>query len=475
MTPDTLHFAQQASRELREARAALRPGERALLTWRVPGGYAAEIMDLELPGRQREAAPTRAVWAPEGSISVALGEARRFNAEGPARWTDLQKQLEVWFASFRKNKDNQSRPRVFGGGSFGQARDTRGPWVNFGDATFVAPALTYSEDASGATLSVVADPDHDVEARLRAVADLLSRSPERRGPRPEASPLGRPGRGDAAWAKLVEDATRAMGDGKLDKVVLARKVVLELSTVPRLSELLQRLAEQGPSAARFAFRLGGQTFLGASPERLVRLEGLKLQTEALAGTMPKGRAGAAARLLSSQKERFEHALVVQAILDAIGTVSRSVEVAETPELAELPNLFHLRTPITAELEAPSSILELVARLHPTPAVGGSPREAALQYIAQHEPSERGWYAAPLGWVDSSGDGEFIVALRSALLDGHTAHLYAGAGIVRDSDPELEFQETEVKLARMWTALGLRAFSEPESGLSASAFELDQRP
>jgi len=453
------HGLAQALEQLRQAQATLDPGERALLTFAAPAGAAGELADLE-PGL------TRAVWAPEGSTWVALGEARRFRAEGAERFLQLQKQLEDWFATFRKNKDNSERPIAFGGGSFGHPRDARGPWLTFGEATFVAPAILYSEKGSEASLSVLVDREHDSGWLLKRAIEVLGREARPAQVSAEVVTLARPGRSDVAWSRLVEDATAAIRSGLFDKVVLARKLVLELSTRPKHSELLERLRQQGTSAARFLLQFGAQTFVGASPERLVRRQGRHLETEALAGTMPKG-PGAAERLLSSEKECFEHKLVVQAIAEAMAPLCHSLHVPERPELAELPNLYHLRTPISAELCEQTSILELVSRLHPTPAVGGAPRESALQYIEEHEPMERGWYAAPFGWVDAEGDGEFIVALRSALLDGNTAHLYAGAGIVRDSDPEAEFQETEVKLARMWTALGLRAASQPSQAYESA--------
>jgi isochorismate synthase len=206
--------------------------------------------------------------------------------------------------------------------------------------------------------------------------------------------------------------------------------------------------------------LAGACFLGATPERLVRLEGRFLKADCLAGSAPRGateeedrRLGEA--LLADAKERHEHALVVQAVREALAPVCSSFCAPETPGLLRMPNVQHLHTPVRGTLRGQTSILELVERLHPTPAAGGLPREAALPLIRRYEPFGRGWYAAPVGWLDALGDGEFAVAIRSALIRGQEALLYAGCGIVAASDPDREYAESCLKLRPMLWALGDR--------------------
>ncbi|MBN3731886.1 isochorismate synthase, partial [Burkholderia sp. Tr-20390] len=162
-----------------------------------------------------------------------------------------------------------------------------------------------------------------------------------------------------------------------------------------------------------------------------------------------------AALMDSAKERLEHALVVDAIRAALAPLSRTLDVPEQPSLHRLPRLQHLSTPIRATLKADATLLQVVAALHPTPAVAGHPRAEALDHIRAHEGFDRGWYAAPVGWIDAHGNGDFIVALRSALVDGGACRLFAGCGIVADSEPANEYQETELKLSGMQAAIRMR--------------------
>ena len=196
-------------------------------------------------------------------------------------------------------------------------------------------------------------------------------------------------------------------------------------------------------------------FLGATPEWLIRKQGNQFQTEALAGSRSSQEPNAEAELLGSQKDLREHALVVEELVRAFEPLTNDLGTPSGPTIRRLRDILHLHTPVTGELSEPTHVLDLVERLHPTPAVGGAPRSSAHRWILQHETEERGWYASPVGWVDAAGDGEFVVALRSALLVGNMAHIFAGAGIVAESDAALEFRETELKLAAMTNALGAK--------------------
>ncbi len=161
----------------------------------------------------------------------------------------------------------------------------------------------------------------------------------------------------------------------------------------------------------------------------------------------------ALELMRSDKEREEHAVVVTMLRESLGPLVERLDVAPRPEIVRLRHVQHLVTPVTGRLRGEASVLDLVARLHPTPAVGGTPRELALELIAEEEPIERGWYAGPLGWLDRHGDGEFVVALRSGVVRGREASLFAGCGIVADSDPEREWDESSAKLLALGSALG----------------------
>ncbi|MCB1034068.1 MAG: chorismate-binding protein, partial [Acidobacteria bacterium] len=178
-----------------------------------------------------------------------------------------------------------------------------------------------------------------------------------------------------------------------------------------------------------------------------------IETEALAGSIGSGDRQAA-RLLASHKDLGEHALVVEHLVERLRPFCDTLDWSTQPRIRELRNLLHLHTPIRGRLHRDTHILDLVAALHPTPAVAGVPAEAAVRWIAQRESTPRGWYAGPVGWFDAAGDGEFDVALRSCLLAGPTVWLFAGAGIMLDSDPEAEYQETALKQRSLLAALGV---------------------
>jgi isochorismate synthase len=256
------------------------------------------------------------------------------------------------------------------------------------------------------------------------------------------------------WRAGVLAALEAIGSGRLDKVVLAREAVVEADGPFPRAELLRRL-QRRPGGSTFLYASDG--FVGASPELLVRRRGRVATSRPMAGTVPRGdspgaEADGLARLTGSPKEAVEHRLVVDAVAEGLAKVADRVEVGR-PEVVRLATVAHLATEITADLTGPlPTALELAGLLHPTPAVGGSPKDAALAAIAALEPFDRGRYAGPVGWVDRAGDGEWAVALRCATLDGRRAHLIAGAGIVPGSDPDAEWAETEYKLRAMLEVL-----------------------
>jgi menaquinone-specific isochorismate synthase len=268
------------------------------------------------------------------------------------------------------------------------------------------------------------------------------------------SGAGPGGSGLDAWRAGVLAALAAIGSGRLDKVVLAREAAVEAEWPFPRAELLRRL-ERRPGGSTFLYASDG--FVGASPELLVRRRGRVATSRPMAGTVPRGdspgaEADGLARLTGSPKEAVEHRLVVDAVAEGLAKVADRVEVGR-PEVVRLATVAHLATEITADLTEPlPTALELAGLLHPTPAVGGSPRDAALAAIAALEPFDRGCYAGPVGWVDRAGDGEWAVALRCATLTGRRAHLLAGAGIVPGSDPDAEWAETEHKLRAMLEVL-----------------------
>jgi salicylate biosynthesis isochorismate synthase len=260
----------------------------------------------------------------------------------------------------------------------------------------------------------------------------------------------------------VARSAGAVGRGRIDKVVLARSLQVQATSSIDPTVVLARLA--APSSRDtvpvtvFAFDRGGRTFLGATPERLVEAQGRQFRTIALAGTTARGTDVAsdgdlAATLLASEKDREEHAVVVDMLRETLRPIASRLDIDRAPHISRLPTVQHLASEVSGELRGDHGVLDLVDRLHPTPAVGGWPRTAALELLDEQEQLDRGWYAGPVGWLDANGDGEFVVAIRSGLVAGDQASLFVGCGIVGDSEPDREWIESELKLQSLVSALG----------------------
>jgi menaquinone-specific isochorismate synthase len=361
-----------------------------------------------------------------------------------------------------------ARPRFVGGAAFAPGTADGAPWLGFGDAWFALPRWTYTHDGAHAWLALAIDAS-DARDTVRwtsehALLRAALEAPARARPQP---PMRDALRGDAAtWRAQVTDITDAIARGDVAKIVAARTCVVTLDDDARPADLLAALDERHAECARVLVRPpGGGALIAATPERLVRRDGAAVACDALAGTIARdasaqagetGDAGASDALRASGKDRREHDLVVRAIAGALAAEGAEVELPDEPGVRALRHVLHLHTPIRATLREPRHLLELAARLHPTPAVGGTPTPDAVAWIAAHEPAPRGWYAAPIGWFDLDGNGELAVAIRSGLLAGPRVHLWAGAGIVAGSDPDRELAETDVKLRAMLGALGAPA-------------------
>jgi isochorismate synthase len=306
-------------------------------------------------------------------------------------------------------------------------------------------------------------PNHTVEVQNVGT----SRSPLVRGNNGAVRVEGRPewpiGEGstvtpdDAAWRRAVLQTISDIRTGRLDKLVLARECRVSSGVEVDPGRLLQRLRHAYPTCTNFLFRTPGGVFLGATPERLVALDNGNVRTAALAGSIARSDSKTkdrelGYRLLHDHKERREHALVVKAIEEALAPLCSRLDVTAEPDLLRLENVQHLITPISGGLSHSCGILDLVARLHPSPAVGGYPRAAALEALREREDIERGWYAGPVGWMDAQGNGDFAVAVRSALVHGTCVTLCAGAGIVAGSDPDVELAEVRLKMQPILSAL-----------------------
>jgi len=347
--------------------------------------------------------------------------------------------------------DASPSPRVFGGAAFAPGGASEAPWDGFGDGFLMLPTWTYHVgERAWLSLAVCAEKGPTSEQALD-VFDTIWQSLERPiGVIPSPVSVRRVDEADEqTWSRQVEDIRAQIRAGAFEKVVAARHCVVELEAGAGSLDVLKRLEERFPGCTRFAIWRGGAAFLGATPEVLISRSGPSVLSEALAGSTAHGDA---ARMLASAKEREEHQLVVRAILRALGPFCDSLRCDSEPSIRELPNVLHMQTPIEGHLREPAHVLSLVDALHPTPAVGGVPTQEAIRWIAEHEALSRGWFGAPVGWADAAGDGEFVVALRSGLLRDGKAWVYAGAGIMADSDPDAEYAETELKMQALLGAL-----------------------
>jgi isochorismate synthase len=389
----------------------------------------------------------------EERFCVGIGCAARISVHGADRFEQAEAAAHDVFKSMTWEGAGPRLGHLVGGFAFAPGNGASGAWQGFPDGELRLPELVYWREGDRYVR------DASIGSRWAGLQ-----------PRPLA--LGQPVRGPAeignggpdAYVERVQRALDGIRAGELDKVVIARAVhVTSRSPIDTVAWLVA-LRERFPSCTLFAVGEGDAVFLGASPERLVRVRGETVETVALAGTAPRGASAAADRALGealcdSRKNGHEHAIVVQHLQSVLGACCDGLEVAAEPKLLRTRTVQHLCTELRARRRAaaPVSLLELAARLHPTPAVGGAPREAALRWLAAHESVERGWFAGPVGFLQSNGDGEFDVALRSALVRGRSATAWAGAGIVARSEPRAEFTETELKLR---TVLGPLLWGAP---------------
>jgi salicylate biosynthesis isochorismate synthase/menaquinone-specific isochorismate synthase len=347
-------------------------------------------------------------------------------------------------------------PVWVGGFAFAPGGGTAPEWGSLAPAQLVLPELSLarSGDEARLTVTAVVDGDEstdDVLERLRErVAELEPAPMPLLDPDPVTSARVAGAAPPEHYESAVARAVEHIRAGEIEKVVLAREVRVHAPGELDPAPLYDALRAAFPACYCYLVGTPELSFVGASPELLVRRDGARAQTVALAGTTRRSADPSVDDLLGEQllngtKEREEQAIVARRIERTLRPVSVWVAAADEPVLVKVQNVQHLATPIRAQLADAVPCVELAGMIHPTPAVGGEPRDEAYRLIPALEGLDRGWYAGTVGWTDLSEDGEFCVAIRCALLRGSVAHLYAGNGIVRDSDPADELAETEVKL------------------------------
>jgi menaquinone-specific isochorismate synthase len=393
----------------------------------------------------------------------ALGEVARLRASGEGRFAEVAERWRALAAPAIDDEAGADRcaPLAVGGFAFAPNGGGSPRWSGFEPASLTVPevAITRDRDAEGRLrvrlrMSALLAADDTVQEALSRLQRRLGELTRDELPLLDPAPTGRaqvvsampPEHYEAAVAR----ATELIDAGAIEKIVLAREVQVHASTPYDPAAIFGVLRDQFPSCFCFCVGRGQATFVAASPELLVRREGQRVSTLALAGSTrrsadPSVDAHLGEQLLRSEAHREEHAIVVRRIQRTLRAHAVWVAAAPEPVLVRIANIQHLATPIRAQLATAMDTLALAGRLHPTPAVGGEPLRGTYGQIPALEGLDRGWYAGPVGWTDATGDGELCVALRCALLRGAVARCYAGNGIVRGSDPAAELAETEVKL------------------------------
>lgn len=376
---------------------------------------------------------------PDGDEVASLGAALQLGASGSERFANLE-------AQFAAMPELVEGARIILGFSFSPEGPSQPEWDGFGAADAILPAISISKGA-GQTRLVLAVPPGAAAAPLLDTLRGLDVPGEPPPPDPgvhtvESVPS------TVQWQSEVAEAVGAINEGSFEKVVLARSVLVHSERGADPYGLVHHLGVANPSSFIFAIVVGASAFVGASPELLLAQSGRGINVNPLAGSARRGKGDddttVGQQLLESEKNREEHAIVVDDLVTRLAGLTTGLDYPDQPSLRRMATVQHLSTEITGVLAEGVSTFDVLASIHPTPAVGGTPREEALAFIDKAEGMDRGWYSGGVGWVDPTGSAQVALALRCALVNGTTARLYAGNGIVAESDPAAELVETRLK-------------------------------
>jgi isochorismate synthase len=407
---------------------------------------------------------------------VAAGVIQEYRPTGAGRFGEARDWWKPIAASMQTiDGDGETvtpkAPGCLAGFAFSSREQRSDHWKAWGDGALCLPeVLIWRSEGQTWAVYTIDTSVHSATDRLPVLRAMLADWNER-----AVSTMKAPANGtvmalhnheDAweTWESNVKAAQATMATGSIQKVVLARAQAYRPDDTHSFDPLATAWAlreRQVDSTTFLIRRKDGQAFLGSSPEVLARLESGQVETVALAGTRRRSSTSTddealSTALMESSKDRHEQQLVAQAIEQALSPMVSNLQGSDTPDVVRHPDVQHLRTTIRGSVATDATIFDLVNQLHPTPAVGGLPKEHALQWLDLHEHLDRGWYAGPIGWIAPSGDGEFVVAIRSVLMADDQAAAFAGCGLVASSNPADEWEESQVKLQTVRQGLAYQA-------------------
>lgn len=416
------------------------------------GGDGLLSVTLNLPARPAAVWPGRAPWChwqrpDQGRWLAGAGRAVRLETGGHGRFAALGAAMAGLRAAWRHDGDvGAPPPLAFVGFAF--APDGGAPLAN---ASLTVPQLLLREDGGAwrACFSTAATEAADALPRWRELWESLTAAQPAEAPQPRRQPAPLE---DRAFLARGQAALAAIAAGAADKLVLTRSARVEAERDFEPGAVVAALAAANAGCAVWAVDDDRGAFVGASPELLLAVHGRRVAADALAGTAWRSATADACPPLGSDKNRREHRFVADAVAAALAPLCDSLSEPAAADVLRIQGIEHWRQRLVGERRAGVEAADLLAHLHPTPAVGGTPAAAAQAWLAAHGDRRGAWYCGGVGWLDAAGDADIAVALRCGLLEGRTATLYAGAGFVAGSDPQQEFAETEAKLAPMLAAL-----------------------
>jgi menaquinone-specific isochorismate synthase len=432
-------------------------------------------VDAVTPERFLAHAPEapRSFWQQGETWRAGVGAAARVVLRGSGEEADrfrrVREAAEATADALVTDDEDPGEVAWIGGFSFHSDHAASDAWRGFPRAQFTLPTVEMRHGPQGTRLAVTVRvgedrPSGQALGRARDALEGVRNEFTTEDPRGRASytpPTAENSTARSDWSKAVEAILGRVDVGQITKAVLARTVDAPVEQQPDPTVVLGNLRQNNPGTHHFLVQPGpGQAFLGSAPELIGRADGQVFQASAVAGSIPRGATEdedeeMARQLAASDKNRAEHRIVVESMRRRLAELTDHVQVGRDTKILRLAEIQHLERDLYARLRPGQHLLDVVQALHPTPAVCGSPRDPARQLLAEHEPFQRGWYAAPVGWFNANGDGAFAPALRSAVLQQTRWRLFAGAGIVDGSDPDDEWEETRNKFETVLAALGVQ--------------------